>query len=696
MLLLFSPSFITGTVLVLASAGLATAQYNYWPLNSGNRWVFRNTATLQPVVMRSGVATLFNCQSATPLTIYKTDPSNYWAPTNQANLHWFIRTEPDGTIWAPGWYNADLAGGLTNPETTTVVPKIGESRKPYILIKNSATQTNESLILTKYISTPPQNGQPDLRPFTCVSDPGTGADHTWTVTYSNESLSTPGYFGPVVKATYDELGPIGQFKEEWYFANGIGPVKIHTIKQESIDINITLELVTYTPGATAGPEVTLRDLLAARTGAVGGLTFNQWNSAFVSSTGRSAPGPSDVCLNPLNTWMAMTLDSYLSYLENWGTTCSTIPWDALNMSTSMKRWDEWGSAYLSAAQSKTGYPMSPSIGSPDPGTRCAPMVSYVTNLGRGSLATAYPNRWIMYTQRQWGYLMKAGGCSVVSYFDKSAQSGSTGIYLPAGQSWSASNLTPGSWSVTGSGNGNGTMNYSLFTNDGLSRSSLANLTPPNLVLGVLQRKLSFAFSDVPTEAPFFDPAHIMYQRQITLGCTTAPTFCPQDKLSRGQMAVFIVRSIYARNGNPEAFTVSETPYFADVQPTYPFFRYIQEMKELGITLGCGDGTNYCPDVPIPNAQMLIFLGRAHRYIHNSGVVSIPTCPGDYPCISYFPDLQTSTTEEWKYIQYLTFKGVLNPLDHTPECAPGLVCPWVDVRRGQKAIFITRGILGEAY
>ncbi|MBS1828011.1 MAG: S-layer homology domain-containing protein [Acidobacteria bacterium] len=100
--------------------------------------------------------------------------------------------------------------------------------------------------------------------------------------------------------------------------------------------------------------------------------------------------------------------------------------------------------------------------------------------------------------------------------------------------------------------------------------------------------------------------------RITSGCTTT-SFCPNDTILRGQMAVFVVRALqWALTGTPENFAYSTSPYFTDVPTSHPFFKYIQKMKELGITGGCTTST-YCPDDTLSWGQMTTFGVRAWEY-----------------------------------------------------------------------------------
>jgi hypothetical protein len=73
------------------------------------------------------------------------------------------------------------------------------------------------------------------------------------------------------------------------------------------------------------------------------------------------------------------------------------------------------------------------------------------------------------------------------------------------------------------------------------------------------------------------------------------------------MAVFLVRSRLGI-GPGDAFSYRSAPYFEDVPATHPFFAYIQKLRELGITTGCGANL-YCPDGWTTRGQMAVFLIR---------------------------------------------------------------------------------------
>ena len=122
-------------------------------------------------------------------------------------------------------------------------------------------------------------------------------------------------------------------------------------------------------------------------------------------------------------------------------------------------------------------------------------------------------------------------------------------------------------------------------------------------------ELTPAFTDVPFSHPAFVYVQKMKELRITDGCTTT-TYCPDEPVTRGQMAAFIVRAWNVKNGRESraTFDTLATPYFGDTPTSNIFFAPIQKMKELGITSGCTT-TNYCPNNPNTRGEIAVFLAR---------------------------------------------------------------------------------------
>ena len=112
-------------------------------------------------------------------------------------------------------------------------------------------------------------------------------------------------------------------------------------------------------------------------------------------------------------------------------------------------------------------------------------------------------------------------------------------------------------------------------------------------------------------APFIER---MYHLSVTGGCGDGLDYCPDDSVSRAQMAAFLSRG-YDLPGAPD-------PGFHDVVPGAWYAADVASLVASGITRGCGDGTVFCPDDPTTRAQMATFLHRAesrNRWVRGQGV-----------------------------------------------------------------------------
>ena len=101
-------------------------------------------------------------------------------------------------------------------------------------------------------------------------------------------------------------------------------------------------------------------------------------------------------------------------------------------------------------------------------------------------------------------------------------------------------------------------------------------------------------------------AHI--ERFAELGVTDGygdGTYRPDVTVSRAQMAAFLARAFELPAAEPAGFGDIEGDFHED---------NINRVAAVGITTGCGDGTNYCPNRQTSRAQMAVFIGRALDYV----------------------------------------------------------------------------------
>lgn len=97
---------------------------------------------------------------------------------------------------------------------------------------------------------------------------------------------------------------------------------------------------------------------------------------------------------------------------------------------------------------------------------------------------------------------------------------------------------------------------------------------------------------------------------ITRGCNPPDNtrFCPEQPVSRGQMAAFLVRAYgYADPGAGNLFTDDNGSVFEGD---------IDRLAMAGVTKGCNppDNSRFCPTDPVTRQQMASFLARAIRQV----------------------------------------------------------------------------------
>ena len=120
------------------------------------------------------------------------------------------------------------------------------------------------------------------------------------------------------------------------------------------------------------------------------------------------------------------------------------------------------------------------------------------------------------------------------------------------------------------------------------------------------------FSDVPTDYWAFKYAEYAKAQNVVTGYSDG-TYKPTDQVDRGQMAVFIARSIATPTG--EAGMVGYTPpgtaSFTDVPTSFWAYKYIEFIKSKSVTGGYPDGL-YHAEYVCTRDQMAVYVARAFK------------------------------------------------------------------------------------
>lgn len=190
---------------------------------------------------------------------------------------------------------------------------------------------------------------------------------------------------------------------------------------------------------------------------------------------------------------------------------------------------------------------------------------------------------------------------------------------------------------------------------------LATLVPAGTAAASHTGRTSGVYAD--DDGSVHEPAiEALATTGITKGCDVG-RFCPNDTITRGEMAAFLTRAV--------AQPAPSRDWFGDDDGTL-FEGNIQRLAEGGHTVGCNppSSTRFCPDRAVTRGEMAAFL---------VSVFALPPSDRDV-----FVDDDGSVFEA--AIQSLRAGGV------TLGCDPPAnerFCPRAPVTRGQTATFLAR-------
>jgi YVTN family beta-propeller protein len=210
-------------------------------------------------------------------------------------------------------------------------------------------------------------------------------------------------------------------------------------------------------------------------------------------------------------------------------------------------------------------------------------------------------------------------------------------------------------------NENTEVTYTIeFNGTGLNRNGSISLANQTFI--ITQSKDDFIDNNDSSKWSY-GPVNAIKVAGITTGCTSN-SFCPNDYVTREQMAAFIIRAKFG-----ETFNYPQTPFFIDVPANSWSFKYVQKMKELNLTTNTG---TYNASGIVTREQMAAFIIRA-KFGEN---VSFNENP-------YFNDVP-SDSWAFKYVQKMKEEGyTTNTGSYEASSA---------VTREQMAAFISRAFL----
>jgi len=187
--------------------------------------------------------------------------------------------------------------------------------------------------------------------------------------------------------------------------------------------------------------------------------------------------------------------------------------------------------------------------------------------------------------------------------------------------------------------------------------------------GLIAIERGQVFTDAPPGHSYYTDIQVFSEKGITAGCG-AGIYCPDNQVTRAQMAVFLLKAEHGSTYTPPA----PTGMFSDVPTWYWAAAWIEQFAREGITAGCGPGI-YCPENAVTRAQMSIFVLKT---LHGSGYVP----PGAFGCFQDVP--QGHWAASW--ICKAASDGIASGCSSNPP----LFCPDTALTRAQMADWMVNG------
>jgi len=179
--------------------------------------------------------------------------------------------------------------------------------------------------------------------------------------------------------------------------------------------------------------------------------------------------------------------------------------------------------------------------------------------------------------------------------------------------------------------------YSLNMVDAVASAPDATEVPLQTTAGTITVSgTSTTFADVPRTHWAWKYIEALYQEGYVAGCSSDPLlYCPENELTRAEMAVFIVRGDHGADFMP---TQPVTEIFGDVILSEWHAKWDHQLYEDGYTSGCSaDPLLYCPNQTHLRKESPVYF---ERMLH--GVDFYPDDPTSY----FYADVPYGADSVW--------------------------------------------------
>jgi hypothetical protein len=222
------------------------------------------------------------------------------------------------------------------------------------------------------------------------------------------------------------------------------------------------------------------------------------------------------------------------------------------------------------------------------------------------------------------------------------------------------------FAVSGNGNPNPTVVPTQPTSN-------PTVTPNPTATAVPPTPGTQTFADVPATHPYFAEIEALYAGGYTSGCADQPLlYCPEQTLSRAEMAVFVERGVHGADVIP---LDPGAPVFADVPLTHWAADWTAALYGDGYTTGCAvDPLRFCPEQAHSRAEAAVYMLRMRHGVDYQP----PAASGDFEDVP--ADAWYAPWAEQAYAEGLI-----------PDCSnrPLLYCPDDLVNRGLAAYMVVQ-------
>jgi hypothetical protein len=190
------------------------------------------------------------------------------------------------------------------------------------------------------------------------------------------------------------------------------------------------------------------------------------------------------------------------------------------------------------------------------------------------------------------------------------------------------------------------------------------------------------FGDVPRSHWAYGYIEALYQAGYISGCSVEPKlYCPGEKLTRGEMGVFIERGHHGADFTPQDPT---TPFFTDTLVGVWSTKWAEAMHDDGYTAGCkADPPEFCPGFEHLRNESTVYF---ERMLHG-----VDYYPPDPTSPLYYTDIPYGAESLWfsKWVNAAANDQIIQECEDEANRADQLFRPYDGLTRAEAACMMSK-------